>query len=68
MLTATLDKTAKTLTVVASVEIDGKGNFKPALSKSEKSLIVASSHGNQATACSVDGKPVIIGLNAYIKK
>jgi hypothetical protein len=38
-----------------------------ALSKTGKTKIVASSHGNQVTTATVDGKPVVIGLNAYIK-
>jgi len=29
---------------------------------------VASSRGNQPTTATVDGKPVIIGFNAYIRK
>jgi hypothetical protein len=37
-------------------------------SKSGKTLIVASSGGNVATTAQVNGQPVIIGLNAYIKK
>jgi len=40
----------------------------PAPSASGKTLVVASSHGNQPTAAQVSGKPVIIGLNAYIKR
>jgi hypothetical protein len=40
----------------------------PAPSKSGKTLVVASSHGNMATTAQIDGKPVIIGLNCYIKK
>jgi len=28
---------------------------------------VCSSHGNQATTAQIDGKPVIVGLNAYIR-
>jgi hypothetical protein len=33
-----------------------------------KTLVVASTHGNQTMAdVIVDGKPVTIGLNAYIK-
>jgi len=40
----------------------------PAPSASGKTLVVASSHGNQPTAATVDGKPVIIGLNAYIRR
>lgn len=39
----------------------------PTPSKTGKTLIVASTGGNVATTATVDGKPVIIGLNAYIK-
>ena len=40
----------------------------PAASASGKTLVVCSSHGNQPTTAQVNGKPVIIGLNAYIKR
>ena len=40
----------------------------PSPSASGKTLVIASSHGNFATSAIVNGKPVIIGLNAYIKK
>ena len=40
----------------------------PAPSASGKTLVVASSRGNAATTATVDGKPVIIGVNAYIRK
>ena len=39
----------------------------PRPSASGKTLVVASSHGNQATTATLNAKPVIIGLNAYIK-
>ena len=39
----------------------------PAPSKSGKTLVVASSYGNQVTTAMVDGKPVTVGLNAYIR-
>lgn len=39
----------------------------PTPSASGKTLVVASSHGNVVTAALVNGKPVTIGLNAYIK-
>lgn len=39
----------------------------PTPSTSGKTLIVASSHGNQTTTATVNGKPIIVGLNAYIK-
>jgi hypothetical protein len=42
-------------------------NLNPTLSTSGKSLIVATSGGNQVTDCMVQGKPLTIGLNAYIK-
>lgn len=58
---ATIDKKAKTLTITVPL------NDKPVPSQSGKTLVVASSHGNMATAAIVDGKPVIVGLNAYIK-
>lgn len=40
----------------------------PTPSASGKTLVVATTHGNTTTQCLVDGKNVIIGLNAYIKK
>jgi len=43
-------------------------NDPPVPSKSGKTLVVASTHGNLATTAQVDGKPVIIGLNAYISR
>ena len=39
----------------------------PTPSSTGKTLVVASSHGNTVTAATVNGKPVIVGLNAYIK-
>jgi hypothetical protein len=46
------------------IEIDLE---KPTPSSSGKTLVVASTRGNVATSAEVDGKPVTIGLNAYIK-
>jgi hypothetical protein len=39
----------------------------PTPSGSGKTLVVASSHGNVKTSALVEGKPVTIGVNAYIK-
>lgn len=39
----------------------------PRPSASRKTLVVASSGGNVTTTATIDGKPVTIGLNAYIK-
>ncbi len=32
-----------------------------------KTLVVATTHGNQPTDVTVDGKPLIVGVNAYIR-
>jgi hypothetical protein len=48
------------------ITIDATTENMPA-SASGKTKVVASSHGNQATSVVIDGKPVIVGLNAYIK-
>jgi hypothetical protein len=40
----------------------------PRPSASGKTLVVASSGGNQSTTAVIDGKPVVVGINAYIKK
>ena len=42
-------------------------NEKPTPSATGKTLVVASTHGNVATTAQVNGRPVVIGLNAYIK-
>ena len=43
-------------------------NPKPIPSSTGKTLVVASSHGNQATTAMIEGKPIIVGVNAYIRK
>lgn len=40
----------------------------PRPSASGKTLVVATSGGNKATTATVNGKPIIIGLNAYIQR
>lgn len=40
----------------------------PTPSSSGKTLVVASTRGNAVTDIEIDGKPVTIGLNAYIKR
>ena len=39
----------------------------PRPSATGKTLTVASSKGNQETTATVNGRPVIVGVNAYIK-
>ncbi|NQW48695.1 MAG: hypothetical protein HQ464_13120 [Planctomycetes bacterium] len=43
-------------------------NAKPEKSASGKTLVVASTYGNKETDCVVDGKKVVVGVNAYIPK
>jgi hypothetical protein len=40
----------------------------PTKSKSGKTILVASSGGNVVTEATVNGKPITVGLNAYIAK
>jgi hypothetical protein len=42
-------------------------NKTPVPSVSGKTLVVATSHGNQKTEAVVNGQPVIVGINAYLK-
>jgi len=51
---------------VSTLTIECPVSLRP--SKSGKTMLVASSGGNIATQAIVDGKPVIVGLNAYIPK
>ena len=37
-------------------------------SASGKSLVIASTHGNLTTSLMHNKKPVVIGVNAYVKK
>lgn len=42
-------------------------NSPPQRSATGKTMVVASSHGNQPTEATVDGQTVIVGVNAYFK-
>lgn len=39
----------------------------PRPSASGKTTVIASTNGNQPSAATHEGKPIIIGLNAYVK-
>ena len=49
--------------LILSIELQ-----EPTPSASGKTLVVATTHGNVVTDCIIGGKPVVVGLNAYIKK
>ncbi len=57
---AKIDEEAKTLTLVLDMQ-------EPTPSASGKTLVVATTHGNQPTDVTVNGKPLIVGVNAYIR-
>ena len=40
----------------------------PTPSTSGKTLVVATTHGNTVSTATVNGKPVTIGINAYIPR
>jgi len=58
---ATIDEKNKTLTIVIDLE-------EPHPSGSGKTLVVASTHGNQTTEATLNGQSIIVGVNAYIRK
>ena len=43
-------------------------NPTPTRSATGKTLVVASSHGNKQTELEIEGKPVFVGVNAYIHR
>lgn len=50
-----------------TIPVNGKTLDELPESKSGKTRIFASTGGNQPTTVSVDGRPVVVGLNAYVK-
>jgi hypothetical protein len=67
-------------TVMAEFKVTKKGEGKDAVliielplgeaheSTSGKTIVVGSTHGNMATTATHAGKPIIVGVNAYIRK
>jgi len=53
-----IDRKAKTVTI--TLELDGES-----ISKTGKSIIIASTRGNVRTSELFDGKPITIGANVY---
>ena len=61
LVSARIDNDKKTLTLVMTLK-------SPTASKSGKTDVVASTRGNQPAGVSVDGRQVIVGVNAYLRK
>jgi hypothetical protein len=64
--------TASTKKLTAAIEgeylvIRVPMNTRPTPSSTGKTLVIASSHGNKQTDLEIDGKPVVVGVNAYIQ-
>ncbi len=57
---AKIDEEKKTLTLILDLQ-------EPTPSSSGKTLVIASTHGNVPTQAKVNGKEVIVGVNAYIR-
>lgn len=53
--------TVKGTTLILEIPISKKP------SASGKSIVIATTGGNKESELQIDGKPVIIGVNAYIK-
>ncbi|UCE04308.1 MAG: hypothetical protein JSW67_06715 [Candidatus Latescibacterota bacterium] len=58
---AKIDEAAKTPTLVLDLQ-------EPTQSASCRTLVVATTHGNQPIDAKVNGEPLIVGVNAYIRK
>lgn len=56
----TIDEKKKTMTIVLPLQ-------EPTASKSGNTLIIATTSGSKVTEAKINGKPVTVGLNAWIK-
>ena len=56
----TIDKKNKELVIRIPMQ-------EPTASASGKTMVVATTRGNQVSDCQYDGKPLTVGLNAYFK-
>ena len=59
-MNVTVNEKTKTLTIEIPMQ-------EPTPSASGKTLVIASSHGNQVVQATFKGKPITVGLNAYIR-
>jgi len=61
MLSCKVDEQKKVLIITVDLQ-------EPTPSASGKTLVVATTHGNQASGINVQGKALIVGVNAYLRK
>jgi hypothetical protein len=62
MLDAKIEKGPKGQRLVITIDLE-----EPRPSASGKTMVVASTRGNVTTTAQVNGQPVVVGLNAYIR-
>jgi hypothetical protein len=60
MLSCKIDEQRKVLVITVDLQ-------EPTPSASGKTLVIATTHGNQASGVNVNGKPLIVGVNAYLR-
>jgi len=60
MLSCKLSEDKKLLLITVDLQ-------EPTPSASGKTIVVATTHGNQASGINVNGKPLIVGVNAYVR-
>ena len=60
LISARIDDKANTITLVMKLE-------DPKASKSGKTMVLASTHGNQPTGVNINGQAVIAGINVYVR-
>ena len=64
-INASIDE--KTNELVLRIGLNDKVDGKYPESKSGKTRVIASSYGNQTLPLQVDGKPLTVGINCYLK-
>jgi len=60
MLSAKVDEQKRVLIITVDLQ-------EPTPSVSGKSVLIASTHGNQASGVNIQGKPLIVSVNAYVR-
>lgn len=66
-MSATYEIRPATKTAPAALVVTLPINPEPPLSSTGKTRIVASTHGNQPTALTINGQTVKVGLTAFVK-
>lgn len=60
MVSAKIDEQKRLLIITLDLQ-------EPTPSASGKTIVIASTHGNQPVGINVQGKPLVVGVNAYLR-